>query len=830
MAMDRDYVFDERLQSDEIAKRHRPRLDEYEPIDNKWDHMVEFWDVIRPAWWPMLMTLLLCYLVLGNEQIKDVLAAMSLVHGGADTGEDGAAGLSGRFWTTLLACGIYGFIAWAFGRGLLGIRFPYTPCPFDPPAWHVVVRVMVARALGLALPVSCLFSYLSMGMTREAIMYGCLAALLLVMYLVARHYLHDWIEEREDLNEAEERARSSGVPMSADDQQASMTTDALGEIDEALDEAENTLEEAARTRDKDVQRTLLRRVAVLAERAGSAVRAAGNEFQQADLFDRAMPSSFNNQMRFLLYGILVFHTVTAILFFLFPVFLPQKVGAVAILFLAISGWLAFGVFAFCYWTRFLKLPPAILLFTVWLSIASRFNDNHEIARTKGEDTPSFSAPVLDDYIDTWLGARAAQLPRSPDDAEFPILVVAAEGGGARAAYWTGSVLGELNKVRPASGLAVRDHIFMISGVSGGSVGTASYGASLVVEDNGGQAVERTVQQFLTQDFLSPVTAGALYHDFFTDFVPLPLTALDRSRWLEGSWITGWKRAAPETNLFGEDYRYLWTGPGRASLGALNAVPLLVFNTTSVRTGSTWKVSPVRFAGEPGCKSQDFVDLIEPGGRGMSLATSAHLSARFTGISPSGRISLKGYEDCPKDGFDRFVDGAYFENSGADIAAVSVGRLEERIEAFCYQSVQGEPRCDPELMPVIPVALVAEVPEPSNPPAVSHETTSILAAVANTRVARGQDSLNRLEVAAHGAMERIELAISWPRSEESLGCSPYPDARIASYDGEPASVTNRRVPLGWALSQEAVEHMCRQRLSNPVLERLKARLEGRNVSG
>lgn len=825
--MDRDTTHvDERLLSDVIAKRHRPRLDEYEPIDNRWDHVVEFWDVIRPAWWPMLMTLLLCYLVLGNEQIKDVLAAMSLQHGGADTGDAGAAGLSGRFWTTLAACGVYGFIAWAFGRGLLGIRFPYTPCPFDPPAWHVVVRVMVARALGLALPISCLFSYLSMGMTREAVMYGCLAAVSLVVYLIARHYLHDWIEERQDLEEAEEQSRETGIPMSEEDAKASASADVLGDIDDALEEAEETLEEAARTRDKDAQQTLLRRVAFLAEQAGSAVRAAGNEFQQADLFDRAMPSSFNNQIRFLLYGILVFHTVMAVLFFIFPVILPQKVGAVAILFLAISGWLAFGVFAFCYWTRFLKLPPAILMFTVWLALVSQFNDNHEIARIAETGTPDFTSPDLDAYMDTWLNARLAQLPRTDNDAEFPILMVAAEGGGARAAYWTGSVLGELDSIKPASGLAPRDHIFMISGVSGGSVGAATYGASLVYEDEDHQAVSKTVQQFLTQDFLSPVTAGALYHDFFTDFIPFPLAALDRSRWLEGSWTTGWTRAASGSDLFSIDFRRLWTGGTRASLGTLNAVPLLVFNTTSVRSGSTWMVSPVRFAHQPGCRSQDFVDLIEPDGKGMSLATAAHLSARFTGISPAGRISLKGYQDCPADGFDRFVDGAYFENSGADIVAATARRLEDRIETFCFQTLNGEPQCDPTRMPIIPVAVVAEVPEPSNPPKVSHETSSILSTVANTRVARGQDSLNRLQDAGHGVMKRIELKISWPRTEEALGCAPYPDAVKTLYEGEPLSVTNRRVPLGWALSQEAVEHMCRERLSNTDLDQLKARLEGR----
>ena len=62
-----------RLRTDQIAKRHWPRLDEYEDVDSRWDHAVELWDVIRPAWWPIFITGLLCFLVVGNDQIKDVL-------------------------------------------------------------------------------------------------------------------------------------------------------------------------------------------------------------------------------------------------------------------------------------------------------------------------------------------------------------------------------------------------------------------------------------------------------------------------------------------------------------------------------------------------------------------------------------------------------------------------------------------------------------------------------------------------------------------------------------------------------------------------------------
>ena len=816
-----------RLRTDQIAKRHWPRLDEYEDVDSRWDHAVELWDVIRPAWWPIFITGLLCFLVVGNDQIKDVLAAMTLEHSELESGASSSAGVSGRYWTTLAACAVYAFIAWAFARGLLSIRFPYTPCPFDPPDWHVVVRMAVARLLGIALPVSCVFSYMSMGMHREAFFYAILAFILLLIFLISRRYIHDWIEEQHERDEMEAHARETGEELPEEERASAARAEAFGDIDDALEEAEGVLDEASKTRDAAQQRRLLDRVALLAEQAGNAVRAAGDEFREADLFDRTMPSSFSRQMRILLYGILLFHAVAGVLFFLFPVSLPQMVGAAAILFLAIAGWLAFGTFVFCYFTRFSKLPPAIFLFTVWLMVASQFNDNHAIARLDEADTPEFEAPQIDAYIKTWLDARKAYLPTREDDPEFPILVIAAEGGGARAAYWTGSVLSDLNAAAPASGLAARDHIFMISGVSGGAVGTATYGAALVSADPAGNDISEPVETFLTQDFLSPVTAGALYHDFFTDWVPFPLAAFDRSRWLEGAWEDGWRRSTGNS-VFEEDFRRLWDeNLGRQALGQIGAVPLLTFNTTSVRSGSNWAVSPVRYADTPGCDSRDFIDLIDADGRGLPLSAAAHLSARFTGISPAGRIELSGYDDCPANGFDRFVDGAYFENSGADVPVQVVRRLEDMLENYCREQDIDGPVCLTKRMPIIPVAIIAEPPEPSNPPEVSHETGSILMTVANTRIARGQDSLERLETVAHGVIEKVELAIRWAREDEVLGCAQdIPDLAImTSWDGNSEAHTWRSVPLGWTLSQAAVDHMCRQRVSSDTLARLKMRLEG-----
>ena len=60
----------------------------------------------------------------------------------------------------------------------------------------------------------------------------------------------------------------------------------------------------------------------------------------------------------------------------------------------------------------------------------------------------------------------------------PLYIVATEGGGIRAAYWTAAVLGEIQDKNPNFAA----HLFAISGVSGGSLGAAVFEA-LLAEPN-----------------------------------------------------------------------------------------------------------------------------------------------------------------------------------------------------------------------------------------------------------------------------------------------------------------------------------------------------------
>ena len=111
----------------------------------------------------------------------------------------------------------------------------------------------------------------------------------------------------------------------------------------------------------------------------------------------------------------------------------------------------------------------------------------------------------------------------------PLFIVATEGGGIRAAYWTATVLGELQDKNPT----FASHVFAISGVSGGSLGALVFDA-LLAEPNP-EKFKGKARDILGQDFLSPALASMLYPDFVQRFLPFPVPHFDRARALEMGW-------------------------------------------------------------------------------------------------------------------------------------------------------------------------------------------------------------------------------------------------------------------------------------------------------
>jgi hypothetical protein len=348
-------------------------------------------------------------------------------------------------------------------------------------------------------------------------------------------------------------------------------------------------------------------------------------------------------------------------FVFYPVHLGQFLGTSTILLFAAGGWIVFGSLMVYLGSRF-RVP----ILTVMLMLAVGFsscNDNHDIRNLETNGMSSIERrPLLSERFDLWLKAMDA---RYGSHVKHPLIVVAAEGGGIRAAYWTALVLTELQDRNDA----FAEHVFALSGVSGGSLGSAVF-AALVAEQthgsrslveskspNGRTSMLTRAQAMLEEDFLGPVVGKLLYPDLVQRFFPFPLSCFDRALALEEAWEHAWANVVSTgENRFRKDFLALW--PPNDAL----RVPALFLNATWVEAGKRIIISNVRISSQV----PDAVDFHGVIGKDIPLSTAVHMSARFTYVSPAGTLKELDATGKAKT-WGHVVDGGYFENSGAATA-------------------------------------------------------------------------------------------------------------------------------------------------------------------
>lgn len=314
----------------------------------------------------------------------------------------------------------------------------------------------------------------------------------------------------------------------------------------------------------------------------------------------------------------------------------------------------------------LAFAPPVLF--VWFVIGLAFNTHktrnfeHD-AKTLREY--SLWQMTLDDSIEHWY----SQHKRA--DGVASMVVVESAGGGLRAAYWTSSVLFTLDRV---SGF--REHLFAISSVSGGSLGATLYRASIAANQRSPNTASDTYKKFYKHDFLGPLSAGWLYSDLSSTFLPIGLFP-DRAEALERSWESAWNAEwrGPE---FSQEFRRLWPPlPPNYKHGddlPMDRWPHLILNGSSLDEGNVLVTSDIKdlsFGGETLPRVEDVAPLRFP------TSTAVDNSARFPVLGPPGMIviekgTLKAYleatglpvEEDTDAMQDLVVDGGYVDNFGA----------------------------------------------------------------------------------------------------------------------------------------------------------------------
>lgn len=411
-----------------------------------------------------------------------------------------------------------------------------------------------------------------------------------------------------------------------------------------------------------------------------------------------------------------------------PLAAAPVIGSVAIVLIAASGWIAVGS-ALDYFGMSKRVPVFSLLLVLAIA-SSAWNDNHAV-RTLDARQPE-TRPDARASLDAWLSHHEATLKRS-QKARIPLYLVNAEGGGIRAAYWTATVLGHIQNEHPA----FADHIYSLSGVSGGSLGVAVFTGLLVHSREQAVDVKAKAQEILSDDFLSPVVASLLYPDLLQRFLPVAVPSFDRARTLELAWEGAWKKHLPkERARMSEPFDALWADTKEWT-------PVLLLNATWVETGKRVITSNLNVAASKG--NEDFVDVEDANAffspRALPLSTAAHMSARFTYVSPAGTLVRDGRTH------GRVVDGGYFENSAATASLEilqTIGLLQKtdprwkRVDVYVIH-ISNEP-ADPKLTDTLAGA-------PGNPNIAPrdflNEAMSPLWALLNTRDARGHYSRESL---------------------------------------------------------------------------------------
>lgn len=254
--------------------------------------------------------------------------------------------------------------------------------------------------------------------------------------------------------------------------------------------------------------------------------------------------------------------------------------------------------------------------------------------------------------------------------------VHADGGGLRAAAFTALVLAQADDITCGK---FGDQVFSASGVSGGSLGIATWAvmrqaymqkqgvppwgacrAEPINEDTQHMHLTTMVFAALVQDHLSTSLFGTLTYDL----LPLGSTAYRGQSLLE-SWQKTAKRAVtlPEGVGSGQAAHEVLAMRLSEVAAGVSERPLLLFTATDADSGQ-----PIVFSNDGARLQGSGMTVID--GTQVSIGQAVLHSARFPFISPAGEIKLNGMRR-------RLVDGGYFDNSGATTLVNALRVVAER---------------------------------------------------------------------------------------------------------------------------------------------------------
>ncbi len=363
--------------------------------------------------------------------------------------------------------------------------------------------------------------------------------------------------------------------------------------------------------------------------------------------------------RFLQFNLVAIIPLTG---FLMMVLLPAAAnwaGPLSCTLIGISLWVGFICLMqfiglhFRFDTVFLLIPLAIF----WGMITiNRYDVDMEIRQADSKKTYRTN---LNDYLQRWLThpQRQELISKSDSSRPFPVYLVIADGGASKSGYWVSSVLAKMEAETASDPFS--NHLLSLAGASGGSVGNAAFYSLLKSGTSDKPAsFETETKNFFKSDLLTYSLARFLGVDLFNNFIPW-FCFDDRATALATA-----MEKLPKGTVIGDRF----AKPVEEILDSTGRLPLLFINTTHLQAGHPCLISSVKYDNSFSAR-WDVLDILnkEDSNSTIKFSTAVVLGARFPYISPAGGI-----------GKHFFVDGGYYDNSGAGVTLELLEYLQRKM--------------------------------------------------------------------------------------------------------------------------------------------------------
>lgn len=397
----------------------------------------------------------------------------------------------------------------------------------------------------------------------------------------------------------------------------------------------------------------------------------------------------------------------------------------------------------------------------------------------------------------------------------PLILVAAAGGGIRAAWWAEHAMAMF-----ADTPCGRHDIFAVSSVSGGSVGMAVLDSEHAASGGPDTAAGADITRIAGPDALAAGLDGLLLHDLIAGYTGLDLPAAqlpagqpfaDRAGLIESAWSNEdpmlrqpfplQKAALPWRLLFNSTT----VGSGCRAIIADRALP--------AAAGSA--AGPVQPAGSPQASplTCDLQTSVTGGGsydffarlgcqRGIAAVTAAMLSARFPFVTPSGVVTGCGDQQGVPVG--QFVDGGYADSSGLITVADLLPAVTSQLRAFNARALaQARQSGGPATLVVPLVMYLGNSPRPAAVPAPVPPLTAEPILPLNTESAAPANlAVSDTLLQRIGDMIGNGQWLACPQNDDACTAALMQTHQVVGdqlFLVAPAVVPQISAPLGWVLS-------------------------------